>query len=922
MSWALAVVTTIAVANAADGDELFEKSIRPVLASKCEMCHNAKMASGGIDFSSPTGYDKAKRTGIFGAAEQPEKSAFLQALLYDTKIKMPPTGKLDAETIVAFRQWLSAGAKWPGSGGLATRTMGSGLTEKDRQYWAFKPIPQLNTPKVNNAAWVRSPVDAFVLSKLEGKGLAPAAPAEKRTLLRRVTYDLTGLPPTDKEINAFLADKSPKAFENVVERLLASPRYGERWGRHWLDVVRFADSTGSDEDHRYPHAWRYRDYVIGALNSDMPYDRFVREQLAGDILAADPKSGTGPEGIVATGFLALGKKALAQKDLVLKQYDVVDDQIDVTGKALLGMTIACARCHDHKFDPILQKDYYGLASIYASTYSYENGAKGSPVETPLVAMAEYTAFYEKWQAIQNLDGKANKILDLDKNAQGWRKKNQEQMTAYMLAAYEVYGKGRAVAEVAKDGKLDALLLQKWIGYLSDRARPELARWRATDDATRAAVAGESAADFKRSSTQLDQDMSWWVQARRQFPKSGKVAGPRPVVNAEQNPFFVAVSVKSDGPLYRTEQQQIATLTAEKQEALRKTLAERAELERNAPTKEIPMACAVKEGKVVDQPLFVRGNHESPGEIVPKSFMRVIAGDNPPAKLESGSGRLDLANWLTSPQHPLTARVMANRIWQGHFSDGLVRTPDNFGRLGELPTHPELLDYLARAFIDSGWSMKRMHRLIVLSNTYQMSGQASEAVVEQDPENRLLAHFPKRRLTIEEIRDSVLAFGGALDVKMGGTLDNGVGTDGETSADRISMSPDKTDRRSVYLPMRRSNLPSLFSLYDFVDATTPTGKRDSSMVATQALFLMNSTFVQRNADALAKAVISKESNDRQRLDAAYLTVLARPASPAEADLAFSYMGKWKQRAGAGFDAQKAWQSVCRVLMASNEFVFVY
>ncbi len=891
-------------------DDHFEKKVRPILSASCQVCHNDKVKNGNIDFKTLDGYQVASRSGIYGDPAKPEKSPMLEALLYESKIKMPPAKKLPAEQIEDIRVWLAKGAPWPGAG-LGTRTKGIGVTDNDRKFWAFRPLKNPAQPVVKNTEWARSPIDALVLKKLEEKGLAPAAPADKVTWLRRATFDLTGLPPTPEEIAAFQADSTPQAWARVVDRLLESPRYGEKWGRHWLDVVRYADSTGSDEDHRYPHAWRYRDYVIRAFNQDMPYDRFLREQIAGDILAQDPASGTGPEGIVATGFLALGKKALAQKDLVLKVYDVVDDQIDATGKAILGLTVSCARCHDHKFDPILQKDYYGLASIFASTESYEGGANGNPVETPLVPIAEYKEFTSKWDAILALDDKANKILDLDKDAREHRNKIHTRMEAYMLAAYDVYAGGRPAASAIGESGLDAAMLDRWVEYLRDKTRPELARWHAATAATRPEVARQYAADFKAGMYQYDQDLGWWNGARKRYPKSGKVVGPKPEINKEQHPFFFKVW-RDGGPLYRTVDEQIAKLEPAKQEELRKILAERTVLEKDAPTREIPMACAVKEGKPVDQHLFLRGNHNAHGDIVPKGYLRVISGDQPPVSLVSKSGRLDLANWLVSRENPLTPRVMVNRIWQGHFGEGLVRTPDNFGKLGEAPTHPELVDYLASSFVEKGWSIKSLHREIMLSNTYRMSAMISDAAREKDPENRLLAAFPKRRLTIEEIRDSLLVMSGKLDPAMGGTLDPGIGTDGETSADRISMNPDKTNRRSVYLPLRRANLPNLFSLFDFVDSTNPTGKRGNSMVPTQSLFFMNSPFVQGQAAELSKRVRAARTNDRERAELAYMTVLSRPPAPAELDLALSHVSR----------SADAWDSLCRVLMASNEFMFVF
>jgi mono/diheme cytochrome c family protein len=909
--------------------EMFEKSVRPVFAQNCQTCHNAKLKSGGLDLSSAEGLKEAASGGFFGTAAEPDKSLILEALGYEGRVKMPPPGKLPAGKIAAIRAWVAAGAPTPaaaesstGVRSIATRGV---ITEADKNFWAFKPLANPKPPAVSRKDWAANPIDAFVLDTMEKKGLEPASPADKYTLLRRATFDLTGLPPTEKEIADFLADRSPNAFEEVVDRLLASPRYGERWGREWLDVMRYADSTGSDEDHRYPHAWRYRDWVIAAFNKDMPYDQFVREQLAGDILAADPKSGVGYEGIVATGFLALGKKALAQKDLPLKRYDVVDDQIDVTAKALLGLTVTCARCHDHKFDPIATKDYYSMAAIFASTLSYEKGDDGPSVETPLAPVAQYESFKKQWDAVLDLDSKIDKIINFDNQAKKARDKDAEAIPAYMLAAYRVYAKNEASDAVAADTKvdatkLDAAKLARWVAYLKDASRAELKNWRAATDATRRHVAEEYQGEFSRSAYQYDQNLSWWKQARKSYPAAGKVAGPRPEWRATDGPFFDAVWIQN-GPMHLSHDDQIATLAADKAASVREMIAQREQLERAAPKQEIPMACAVKEGPAIDQKVFLHGDYHNLGVPAPRAFPAILRLTAPAEPVQTGSGRLELANWIVSGKNPIAARVMANRIWLGHFSEGIVRTPDNFGRLGDRPSNPDLLDYLAQELVNGGWSIKKIHREIMLSRSYQMSAEYDAAKKAADPENRLLSHFPARRLSIEEVRDSYLAMGGDIDFKMGGTLDPGVGTDGETSANRISMNPESTNRRSIYLPLRRSNLPTLFALFDFGDASTPQGYRAATTVATQALFVMNSPMVDREANNVSAAALAQEKKDSRRIEKIYLTVLNRRPDPNEIDAGLTYIQnlrrKWRD-----FDGPKAWKSYTHALMASNDFIYVY
>jgi len=905
--------------------ELFEKNARPVFVSKCQGCHNAKLKSGGLDLSSPDAIKEAASMGILGKATEPEKSVMVRVLQYESTIKMPPQGKLPAETIAGIRDWLAAGAPTPATTPAAGQSLsGTGvrpvalrgvISDADKNFWAFKPLSKAEPPTSKQNDWAHNPIDQFVLANLDKNGLKPAPPADKTTLLRRATFDLTGLPPTETELTAFLADKSPNAFEKVVDRLLASPRYGERYGRHWLDVMRYADSTGSDEDHRYPHAWRYRDYIIKAFNDDMPYDQFVREQLAGDILAADPKSGVGYRGIVATGFLALGKKALAQKDLPLKRYDVVDDQIEVTAKSFMGLTVNCARCHDHKFDPIATRDYYQLAAIFASTLSYAKGETGDPIQTPLAPNGEFESFKKKWNDYNAHEKKITAIIDFERDAKRFRDTGEKQIATMMLAAYGLYARNETA-----DLKLDAKQLARWVAYLKDKSRPELAKWHSATDANRKEIAAEYQQDFHRSAYQYDQDMGWWRQAQVAFPNSGKVAGPHPKMSADKDPFFVAVW-QENGPLHRTRDEQLATLKPEKRKQAEELLMQAAVMEKSLPMKEVPMACAVKEGATMDQKVFVRGDYHNLGDKVDRTVPSILRISAPAPEVKTNSGRLELANWIVDPRNPLPPRVMANRIWQGHFGDGIVRTPDNYGRLGERPDNPELLDYLANAFIESGWSVKKLNRMIMLSSTYQMSAVFDEAKKAKDPENRMLSRFPRQRLSIEQIRDAYLAIGGDLDLTMGGTLDPGVGTDGETSAGRISMNPEKTNRRSVYLPLRRSNLPTLYTLFDFGDATTPDGKRPVTTVATQALFVMNSPLVIREARALTAAVMKQEQQDKRRVDALYVRVLDRHADQNEIDKGLTYLQSLRQKWNQ-IDELKAWTSFTHALMASNEFMFVY
>lgn len=875
-------------------EEYFEKNVRPVLANRCQGCHNPKALQAGLDLTTAAGFRKGADTGPVVVAGDVEKSRILQVTSYLERLKMPPTGKLPDQELAVLRTWVERGAVWPSSDGdstLATRPAQKGYSRAQKEFWSFRPVTRPPLPTVRDMAWVRSPIDRFILAKLEAQQLTPAPAADKRTLLHRVTLDLTGLPPTAAEADAFVADSSPDAYAKVIDRLLASPRYGEKWGRHWMDVARYADSTGADEDYRYPHAWRYRDYVINAFNADLPYDQFVREQIAGDLLPPPAGQQVNTAGIIATGFLALGPKLVAEQDKVKMFYDIVDEQIDVTGKAILGLTISCSRCHDHKFDPVSIKDYYSLASIFASTKQLAQieGTVSKLYYAPLVAKP-IAAEYEAHQALV-----AAKQADINAviAAEGrrYRDLHAPRLAEYMLAARKVYAEGADASAMAAQSGLDTKLLQRWAAYLkpSKERRAHLERFY----------------DSPASAAQYQAEFLAEVARRNAEPKRKFLAG--------DNRFYTEVAL-GKGPL---------TLPAEKPEAFysetarQQIAALKADLEAikaKAPP-EPPFACAVAEDQPVEQRVFLRGNPESKGEPVAKRFPLILAGDVQPP-ITQGSGRLELANWLASPANPLTARVMVNRIWQGHFGQGLVRTPNNFGFAGERPSHRELLDWLAAEFVEQGWSIKRMHRLLLLSNTYQQSVLASPATREKDADNRLLSRFPMRRKTVEEIRDSLLQLDGSLDLTMGGSLQSGEGTDNEFSDSRKSIDPDVSTRRTVYLPIRRSNLSSLFNLFDFGDGTTSTEMRSETNVAPQALYMMNGKFVAARAANLAAQIGKTSAGLDERIRQAWRAVLGRDPDAGQLQDGRAYLAAFPG------GADLAWASYCRTLIASNDFLYVY
>jgi hypothetical protein len=847
-------------------------------------------------------------------------------------------GRLKPEELAAITQWVKIGAPWPGAAEVdqsATPPAGKPpvtFTPEQKSFWAFQPVRNPPAPSVKNSDWVRNAVDQFVLSRLEEKGLKPAPPADKATLLRRATFDLTGLPPTPEQLQAFVNDKSPDAFRNLVERLMSTPQYGERWGRHWLDVTRYADSTGNDEDHRYPHAWRYRDYVIESFNQDLPYNQFIREQIAGDLLP--PPAGTDPDmpnrrGIVATGFLALGAKALAQTDKKKMLYDVYDEQVDVTSRAFLGLTMACARCHNHKFDPILSKDYYGMVSMFASTRDFARDDTGVAelLYIPLVPKQQY----ETYKAHQDRMEALRTAMDAIDDAQrvDWVRANSQHMNEYMLAARSVNVDARNPAEVAAATNLNEPVLRAWVKYLKEgsKAHPQLGDWDNSSsdqmDATAKTYQSRFQSRFDEWSKVLEKwqaDVATAVAANTKPPE-------KPHFEPGKDQFFYEVFL--EGPFAFNDGDDDKRGKPKAVEAIRSPEAKDQiaaikkqldEMKASGPP-EPDMACAVAEGQSVSQKVFARGDYNNPTEDAPKAFPTILArSSDPPVK--TTSGRLELADWLADPANPLPARVMVNRIWGWHFGEGIVRTPDNFGKMGDRPSNPELLDYLARQFVEGGWSVKNIQRLIMLSNTYQMASDTDDKSVEADPENRLMTRFNRQRLDVEELRDGVLALDGSLDPAMGGTLQKGTGTDGENSAGRLSLDPLKLTRRTVYLPLRRANLPTLLNLFDFGDATTVNGKRTITNVAPQALFAMNSEFGFEHSRRLAETLVAMpDATPARRMEAAYMRILNRYPTPDEVDAGLTYMQKYGEKFGKDNAELEAWKSFCHILLSSNEFLYL-
>ena len=1231
----------------AEGLAFFEKKVRPLMIERCLDCHTGDEPESGLSMDSLAGLLQGGLRGPAVVIGKPEESLLVRALRHGEILKMPPKEKLSPALIADIAAWIKLGAPWPNAEPVAIPASDIGsdevaFTEEQTSFWSLQSPSKPATPAVKNHAWLRSPIDAFVLRKLEDAGFQPASPAGKRALIRRATFDLLGLPPTPAEVAAFVADESPDAFAKLVDRLLNSPRYGERWGRHWLDVARYADSNGLDENLAFADAYHYRDYVIAAFNKDKPFNWFVQEQIAGDLLAGQQVAQQAPEsddrkhasrvlydwdapyeGTVATGFLALGAKMLAEDDPVKMQMDIIDEQVDTLGRAFLGMTFGCARCHDHKFDPIPTADYYSLAGILKSTKTMENFNVVARWQQKPLASVEATAALEEHK--QTVEAKQAEVELLVKAANSAVLAEARQHVGdYLLAALELerldnliadatvhgndpdlaslpsallieadefdrgnvlrdrtnWGKGigvlvnsgqtpnfaeydievkeaglyqieirvaaaasrptmliingqlakkdvaddvtgswypdgqewfvegfynlkagqnlirleqptffphidkllivpappeaqpsspaQALPAFASDPQQDVVLVEaetvtrgnlvalaegygegigiiagpgglnegeieveipaagtyhiafryaaqearptkllvngravnpKAIGEVTGTWFPDTQRWFLEGRARLAA--GKTVVRLQRDGPIPHIDKIMFIEASRFGGQSEEFA---PLGDYEPKPEFVqqwsdylqrtkdnpdspfavwqaAVSKKGresfspeslpansestqreedSRPLSRSlralaaEYNDRATQSAESNESLAAILGdpegpfkvpatieayydeeqatrltalrgEKKKLDATMP--KYPEAMAVSEGTIENIRIHIRGSHLTQGRQVPRRVPRIFTRDASTSFGDDGSGRLQLANWLTRADHPLTGRVLVNRVWQWHFGEGLVRSPDNFGRLGLRPTHPELLDWLAVDFVESGWSIKELHRTIMLSSTYQMSTAFNEQAAAVDPENKLWWRFDRRRMEAESIRDSILAAADTLDLSMGGSLLPTANRAYVTSTANVDPVAYKTNRRSLYMPVVRSALFEVFQAFDFAEPSVSAGQRQSTTVAPQALFMMNSKIVADATRAMAEQLLRNESADNAaRVTVAYQIAYGRSPSELELPRALKFVEAYEESLIArettpGEARLKAWQSLCRVILSANEFIYI-
>jgi cytochrome c553 len=902
-----------ALAGEETNEEFFERRIRPLLVQHCYSCHGKGQTKGGLSLEHRAAMLAGGESGTAVVLNKPEQSLLIRAIEYD-ELQMPPNGKLAEAEIKLFQDWIARGAPWPETkeGASGIRTPGA-ITPADRQFWSFQPIRAQPQPAVRDATWPREGLDTFILARLEAEKLAPVAEAEEQSLLRRATFDLTGLPPTIDEAEAFAGDESPDAYERLLDRLLASPRYGERWARHWLDVARYAeDQAHTFQARQYPSGYRYRDYVIDSLNADLPYDRFVQEQIAGDLLEGEDAARRLP----ALGFFALGPVYYADAGCAPKAIaDELDDRVDTLSRGLLGLTVSCARCHDHKFDPVTMRDYYALAGVFASS---------KYLEAPL-APTEVVAKYD--EAVARVKEQEKTLADVQKDvSRETRQTLSAQTSQYILAAWKLQNRRKtksntSAGAIANKEKLHDFAVEAWAKFLSAdnlAKKPYLQDLKAVLDGQDAkADLSEDAAALTAAKQATDELQSQVVAANTakqeleaKYAADLAAAAPeskdkiaKPALDKSQAELLKDLVEDAKGPFAIPNDKLDKVAVGENHQriaAAKKELEER----KKAVGPKYPFAHSLTEGEPKNLKLHLRGDHKTLGDEAPRRFLEVLTS-GAPTLFTQGSGRRELAQQIASDENPLTARVIVNRIWQHTFGRGLVGTPSNLGMLGERPTHPELLDDLASRFLAHGWSRKWLLRQLMASAVYRLSSDGAPKQFERDPDNRLLWRMNRRRLDIEAWRDAALASAGNLDLALGGPS--------------IDLNSSGNRRRTLYAVVSRHNLNATLRLFDFPDPNLTSERRISTTVPMQQLFVMNSEFTIREAKSLAERVQREvTSDDATRIELAYRLLLARSPTESERKLGVEFL----QAATMSPDVKLTpWERYAQALLASNEFAFV-
>lgn len=957
-------------ATTSAGDlEFFEKKIRPLLIERCYECHSAEPGNkikAGLRLDHPAGWLEGGDSGPAVLPGKVDESPLIKAIRYSGLDfeAMPPKSSLSKTEIALLEDWVKRGAPAPApaattvAGGAPEAAAGgrqSGMSvEAGKKFWSFVPPAAHPVPAVPAALkqWPRTDIDRFIAAAWPQKGLAPSPDADRAALFRRASFDLTGLPPEPAALAAFERDPRPtaEAFAAVVDALLASPHFGERWGRRWLDVARFAESSGGGRTLLFKDAWRYRDYVIDAVNRDLPFDTFIREQLAGDLLpAATPEDKR--RQLIATAFLALGPTNYEEQNKDALRMDIIDEQLDTIGKAFLGMTIACARCHDHKFDPIPTRDYYALAGILRSTHTLHNYTDNVArwVDMPLPLDAETEAAVAAHEA---------KVAALGKQIAALRKTAAAApATADKVVALATLPglvsddhQGRIVGDWGKSTTVKPFLGP---GYLTDhndgKGQKTVTFTPAIPQGGRYEVRFAYTAHANRASNvpvtilHADGELVVTVNQRERPPLDGHFVSLGTFRFEKDGQGYILISTEgTDGFVIVDALQLIpadaaaATVAGTAKKAapeptdpaaraalaeLRRLEAEQKKLVASGPKRPLAMGVREATGEIGDTEIRIRGIARSLGAKVPRGFLSVATAGETPAFSPDESGRRELADWIASDRNPLTARVTVNRVWAWLMGAGLVRSTDNFGTTGEPPTHPELLDHLARAFVADGWSLKRLVRSVVLSRTYQLAATATPDAARLDPDNRFFTHAPRRRLEAEEIRDAMLWTSGQLDLAFGGP-NFGPTPDAPPPASEYGFVYADT-RRSVYTPAFRNRRLELFEVFDFADINAPISQRAVTTVAPQALFLMNHPFVHEQAKHAAERLLAEPAaDDDARIERAYRRALGRPPTERERALARQFVNDGEGDATAeGAARLEAWSQLHQALFASVDFRYL-
>ncbi len=892
--------------------DFFEERVRPLLARNCFACH-ADSPQNGLRLDSRESILKGGQSGPAILPGDPEASLLIQAVRRThPRLKMPPGNPLSPDQVRHLESWVRTGAFWPEARDRAAKAKTENghpyrITPEQRSFWSFRPILAPAPPATANRQWPRLAIDRFILARLESEGMQPVRPAGRRVLIRRASLDLTGLPPTPEEVESFVRDRSPLAFAKVVDRLLASPHYGERWGRYWLDLARYADDRLNDtRDDPYPNAYRYRDWVVQALNRDLPYDLFAKAQIAGDLLHPEEP------GRFAGG---LGLYGLSPR--------LPDDRVDVTTRTFLGLTVACAKCHDHKYDPIPTRDFYSLQGVFQST---------EPHEFPLAAEAVVSEYRKQAKRIADLETDLKEFLSRETLQLGDILAGQT--SRFLGAARQVLGEsGLPVADAARQAGLDAETLQRWINHLNTwpKEHPYLDDWpqrlQAPEEDFR-----QWAEEFQARVVSVSRERKVLDRRNRSAPK-GK---PREVMEADKAGFWNAFYFKTPRPdlPYRPplgiyyygevnqypgmEMKVVPFLKGGRREYVDGVLEEIRTLKESLPAKYAFLHAIRDSEEPADLKVHIGGSKENLGETAPRRFLQILSEGEPPP-FRKGSGRLELAEAIADRRNPLTSRVMANRIWLHHFGRGIVGTASNFGKLGERPTHPLLLDYLASRLISGGWSLKSLHREIMLSATYGLSSAPSDRNAGLDPGNRLYWRAHRRRLDAETLRDSLLFVSGKLDPALGGpplwlteNLAWRKGPDGEP--DKYSQPAEwiltDSNRRTLYGFVSRRRPDKTMTLFDFPNPTAISEARFETSTPLQRLFFLNSAFLTRLSEALV-ARLESRAGDPDRIRQVYRILFGRHPTAEELRLGRKFLR----------GNQQGWPQYARVLLSSNEFLYV-